>query len=319
LYAGPIPAGAAKLLTMNYTKINQTPYKGVEVEELPTKLESNFTKFRRAPFGSRRLYFNKRDPFFYSGLTTPIGALANKSHLNKAAVNMAYQGRSADFEWNERANYGTCFHLLVGMHEEGDLTFDFDARSWKNVVDSFIQEYHYQDYAGRWFSDIQNDMYAYFQWKKASNVKVLSTEIVVHNAAYKIATPLDLIVEMDFNRKRILANVNFKTGDHPFAAENLLQVGMEKWLWNTSPERPFDLDGSFAWRPKNRRTSPGSYELSPNAKYNIPMFEYVAQSVDVLGLNEPSGKIVTFEGVGEEGIMTALSPQDWLADYQSRV
>lgn len=305
---------------MNYTKINFTQVAGVDVESLPSSLAKHFPRFRRAPFSNGRYYFNNTDPFFYSGLTGPIGYNSDKRHLNKAAINMAYQGRSADFEWNERANYGTCFHLLVGLHEDGSLPFVFGDGDWRKVVQSFIEEYRYHEYAARWYSDIQNDFAAYFQWKQDSEVKVLSTEVVVSSQEWKIATPLDLIVEMKFNRKRILANVNIKTGDHPFPADNLLQVGMEAYLWNQCETRPFDIEGTFAWRPKSRATSPGAYELSKNCMYtedNIPLYNHIGNSVNIFGLNNPSGKIVTFEGDEQSFKIQTLSPWEWLEMAQN--
>lgn len=295
---------------------------GVQVESLPTKLKTDFTRFWRAPFGSSRLYFNSHDNFFYSGLTTPIGFLSeSKKILSKAALELAYKGRIADLEWEIKREYGTLFHLIVGMLEDGTMDgFEFNApnQQWEKILDTFITNRHYQDWRASWVQQLKNDVAAWLTFKKNHNVQVLSTEIVVSAPQYAIATPLDIICEMDWKGKRVLANINLKTGDHPFNDDNITQVGMEQWLWNTSPQRPFDLDESFAWRPKSRDRSPGSYEVKAFSykPENVEQYDYIAKSVRFFGFNEAKSPITYFVGNADDFTIVSKTPLTWLAEFQ---
>jgi hypothetical protein len=310
---------------MNYTKINMADHNGVEVEDLPSwgAIDtSGFTKFRRAPFSNGRFYFNSVDPFFYSGLTNPLGRVMDKRHLHAAAIRAAYEGRDTQFEWEVAANYGTMFHLLVGLHEEGALQFSFENADWEGVLDSFVEEYRYYDFRRVWRDQVRNDFAAYFQWKKDFSVRVLSTEVMVSDRQNAVATPLDIICEMMFGRKKIYANVNIKTGDHAFTEDNLLQIACEAHLWNKTEGKPFSLSGSFCWRPKKRNRTPGAYEMSKNMclKTDTELtarIEYVLYSAKLLGLNKPSGNIVRYHGDQNEWRVEKLTPAQWLQEWQS--
>lgn len=305
---------------MNYAKLDVNTEAGHEVESIPmvgTIDLDLFPRMWRAPFGGSRLYFNKTDPFFYSGLTGPIGRVSDKRFLRDAAVRMAFEGRSADEEWGERAEYGSCFHLLVALHERGELVFSFDNKDWHIVVDSFMDEHRLWEHRKRWVEDIQNDFYAYFQWKKDYEVEVLATEIMVANRDYAIATPLDIVCTMKFNKGRIMANVNLKTGDKGFSDDYATQAGMEAWLFNMHWDQ---MRGSFCFRPKARKTAPGNYEMSKNHYHtdeaSIALYEHIAKGVKLFGLNETNHKFVFYSG--QEGSHQAqhMTAKDWLTIWQ---
>lgn len=299
---------------MNYTNLNKESVAGIDVEHLPVVGDFGaFPHMWRAPFGSARLYFDAGG--FYSGLTGPIGRTEDQSHLNQAAIRLAYQGRSSEFEWRERADYGTVVHLLIGLHESKELIFSFDDDVWKGVVADFIEHGHYHDYAQRWYEDVQNDMAAYFNWKADYNVRVLSVELMVKHR--KVATPLDLIVEMDFNKKRIFANVNIKTGDHGFQDSYYKQVWMEAQLFNKTEGRPFDLTGTFAWRPKDRKRTIAGYELSENCinEFEPKWFDYICDTVELQEMWKPTGKVKRYTGGEGDHKVETLTPDEWLAIF----
>lgn len=305
---------------MNYAKMDFNREAGHEVENIPLVGSidlSPFPKFWRAPFGSSRLYFNKIDPFFYSGLTTPIGRVSDKKFLRDAAVRMAFEGRSADEEWGERADYGSCFHLLVALHERGEVIFSYDDEEWVKVVDSFIEDGRYYDQRNKWIDDIKNDFFAYLSWKRDYEVEVHATEIMVANREYALATPLDIVCTMKFNRGRILANVNLKTGDKGFSDDYAIQAGMEAWLFNQHKD---EMRGSFCWRPKDRKRSPGGYELSKNHYHtdedSLELYTHIAKGVKLFKLNETSHKFQFYSGDATNPKVEYLTAHEWLARWQ---
>lgn len=313
---------------MKYTDYDKVEIKGCEAEvvrtvtgvkDFPIEL---FPNFYRSSFGKQgqRLYARKGDMEFYSGITGAISrsGLVDMSGLNKARVNLAYQGIDADAKWSERAEYGSCFHLLVALHERGELRFTFGGTDWVQVVDDFIAEFGLFSFRKQWIADIKNDFAAWFQFKKDKNVRIITTEVMAAHEVWRIATPLDIIAEIDFNRGRIVCNINLKTGDtHAFGDSYYLQTAMEAYLYNRQiGEHKYKLQGSFCWRPKTRASTPGAYELSKNTigTFTEEHFEHVGRTALYGNLYKASGAIVTYNGDEENVIVNVLTPYEWLAD-----
>lgn len=317
-YRGKTPKQVKQQI--NASLLNTETFQGVQVEDLPTRL-TGMPHFWRARFNSStggRLYFNKTANHFYSGITTPIGAVSSgKMILQKAALEAAYKGRIADLEWAVARDYGSLLHLLISLVEEGLMVFKFEGGEWENLLEQFVVNGYYYDWRQIWRQQIRNDMAAYLRFKKDHNVVVLSSETVVSSDKWRIATPLDLIVEMDWKGQRIKANINLKSGDKPFTEENIAQVGMEMWLWNQEPRRPFDLDKTFLWRPKGRERSPGNYEVKEGNPAQVEFFEYVGQTCLLQEMYVAKGKVVIFEGDSEEFKITTIEPLDWLKLWQA--
>lgn len=317
-----------------FTNYDTSEQSGLIVEDVRTVVNPEFgdfplelfPNFWRSPFGSpnQRLYARKGHPEFFSGISSLASAcgLTDKSGLNKARVTMAFQGLDADIKWNERANYGSCLHLLIALHERNELKFVFGLHDWTEVVEDFITSYGYHSLREQWYADIQNDMAAYFSFKRDSNVKIVTTEVMVCHDDWHIATPLDIVAQMDFGGKRIFANINIKTGDtHPFSEDYFIQTCLEAYLYNRQIEKngkknKYSLNGSFCWRPKTRSKTPGNYELSKNTinLYTEDDFLYIAEYVKRKKPYVPSSdsKIVTFHGNEENSKIIIRTPYEWL-------
>lgn len=307
-----------------YTKYDTGIYKGTEVESVPVVAAKGFPKdyfenMYRAPFGSdSRWYFRAGEQEFYSGLTGPIGSFMDKSFLAKASKKMALEGVDSDDVWGERANYGSCVHLLVALHERGELVFKFNDDEWLEVMEDFLQDYGYQHLRSQWQEDIQNDMAMWFQFKKDHKVKVMATELMVRYEPWRIATPLDIICGMDFGGGRILANVNLKTGDKQFGDSYYVQACMEAFMYNEMmPLEKWKLKGSFCLRPKSRKTNVGDFELSKNCinLYTKEYMDYIGQGCILREQYKPKGHVKRFSG--EDGRFTAekITPYQWLSEF----
>lgn len=183
----------------------------------------------------------------------------------------------------------------------------------------FIQTYGYQSYLPKWEEDLQNDMAAYFKWKKDYDVKVVATEIMVRHEAWRIATPLDIICAMNFGGKRIMANVNLKTGDKGFSDAYGLQACMEAYMFNgMMPDKKFKLKGSFCLRPKLRSRCTGDYELSKNhiSEYSEDDMNFVGNTVVRFKRYQPKGNVKIFEGNEKQFSATSFSPYEWLTYFK---
>jgi hypothetical protein len=324
-----------KTIMGKYTNYDCENLDGLDVEVVRTVVNPQFSDFPldrfphfwRSPFGKKdqRLYARKGHGEFFTGISSLAGksGISNKDGLQKAEIDLAFRGIDARQKWSERAEYGSCFHLLVALHERGELRFAFGEHDWVEVVDDFIATNGFFSFRKQWIEDIQNDFHCYFKFKKESDVKVITTEVMAARDDWFMATPLDIIAEMTFNRKRIIANINLKTGDtFPFDEGYYFQTSLEAYLYNRQIEKggskhKYSLDGSFCWRPKTRAKTPGAYELSKNAinSYTEEDFAHAAWLVKRNKMYIPStdSKIVTFHGDESNNQIIIRTPYEWLA------
>lgn len=319
-------------MTTNYAQLDIERHNGQDIEKVPVVTKQGFPaqyfkNFFRAPFGANdgRWYFNVDELQFYSGLT---GALSksgqretDKKGLIDARVRMASEGRSADEEWGERADYGSLVHLMIALHERGEIQFNFGGGDWEDVLNDHIQRGGYFKERRKWEEDMLNDMAMWFNFKKDYDVEVLATEIMVYKPEWRIATPLDIVCRMNFNRQRINANINLKTGDKQFGESYYLQVAMEAYMYNElMQDEDYKLQGTFCLRPKQRSTSPGKYELSKNCIDVFPTrkFEFIGENVVLNEYYKPTGKVKTFIGTEDSFEMRVLDAYQWLAEFSNK-
>lgn len=285
-----------------------------------------------------RHYFRKGVDFFYSGITNPINKVADKTYLNKVKVDMAKNGEDADFMWGEKMNYGTAFHALVSYHERVDDTriefifHDDSPEGWMGVVKQIAEETGYPHEYKSWCSRIQNDMACWFNFKKEKNVKVLASELCVWHDGWRLCTPLDLVVEMDFGaKKRIVANINIKTGTGSFGSDYIKQVALEHFMFNehlrvNKADEKLFLEGTFLWSPKDRDRSPAQFNLSPNywskkdgyKDVTMKDFQYLADTVRYHHLDWPSGTIRIFNGKEDNFTMKEIKPLEYLEIFNKQ-
>lgn len=280
---------------------------------------------------SKRVYYRKGFPQFYSGITGAIekSGLVDKSFLNKARLKAAFEGEDIDIEWGEKRDYGSVLHTLVSLHERRDdfwRPFIFDemhehGAAWREDVRKWSIEYGCPHNYALWCSQVENDFAAWFTFKKEYNVRVIASEIPVFHDEWLIATPLDIVCEMDFNKKRIYANINLKTGTGSDGKDYTLQVAMEAYLWNRTMKEKgatkFILGGTFTWKPKDRLRSPGNYNLSKNyiTEHSEDEMNHVASGVRLNRHNEPKGIIRVYSGGEEDFSVTAKTPLEYLKEF----
>lgn len=97
------------------------------------------------------------------------------------------------------------------------------------------------------------------QWVKDSNVVPIAMEQSVVNDVLGYAGTVDLICEMDFNKQRVVAIVDFKSGSNVYD-DYAIQLEMYRLGWNRSNRGVNAVTHVFNWSPKDWAKSP-SYAL----------------------------------------------------------
>ncbi len=276
-----------------------------------------------------RYYFKKGKPFFYMGVTGPIGVswIGQKMSkaLNKVKLSHAMEtGEDISEAWGERADYGTLFHTMVKLHYDfmnGDgkkgVKCVITDRLWLNTCVALCDEMGYtkEHFFNEWHDDLINDFAAWFNFCKEKNVKVLGCEVQVCDDMLRFATCLDIVCELDFNRGRKRAYIDIKTGTHASPSDSYAcQCALGVYMFNNNTTGE-PIECAFIWNPKDRVKNPTDFYFSKDlAKaYNADDFELISRIAIKSGMATPKGyKIRYYQN--EDGTITATreTPQEYL-------
>ena len=300
-----------------------------EKDPEPVELLSNENYYKdlfetayRFPFAdsSKRYYFDKQG-VIYSGLTGVISShpLFDKSYLAKVAHQRALEdGINVYTEWSQAADYGTLLHTFISMHEILDTEFKFsfdNPGDWLNYVKEYCNKLGYSHLIPKWCNMIQNDMAAWFAFKKERNVKVLLSEVCVKDTTLGIMTPIDIVCELDWDRKRQIATINLKSGKSISYPDIKFQSYVESLLFNQAiPDATKKATVSLLWRPKERDKKPCEYEISVNLidQFSLSDVSILGYIVKVKGLNKPKGVILNISGGEENLTINKLSAEEYV-------
>ena len=165
------------------------------------------------------------------------------------------QGSGAD-EAEERAHYGTFLHV-----ECADLmingTYDLDKLSSKLQI--YLTTHNLPQSHLSWTDELKKDILSFGQFVIDRNVKPLAIEICLWHPRDKYAGALDIVCSMDFNKKRINAIVDIKSGRKGFYESHEIQLHAYLDMWKIHfPDTV--IDKVFNWSPKSFRKAP-TYNL----------------------------------------------------------
>jgi len=205
-----------------------------------------------------RYYYNfgeDGEPKFYTSVTTLIkNTLPTPPALIKwMADKGAEDGKN---EAMERACYGTCMHHLCGM-----LLIDgkLDLGVVPNVLQQIALRENIQPQKG-WVEELRKDALSFAQFMIEREVQPLAIEIVLYHPTDGYAGALDLVCSMMWNRKRINAIVDMKSGRKGFYESHEVQLGAYKEMFNIHfPDVP--IEGVFNFSPKAWRGTIPTYNL----------------------------------------------------------
>jgi hypothetical protein len=250
---------------------------------------------------SNRYYyrFEKGEPVFYTSVTTLIkNTLPTSPHLIKWMISKG--GDAGKDEALSRAAYGTflheqCAELLIHGR------YDLDKLSEKLAI--FLTKEKVTAEKG-WEDELKKDVLAFAQFIIDRNVKPLAIEICLYHPTDGYAGALDLVCEMDFNKKRIRAVVDLKSGRKGFYESHEVQLGAYLEMWKVHfPDTP--VERTFNWSPKAWRKVP-TYNLQDQTdSKNIKKLPYLVELAKIEAdkrediITIVSGQINLLEGISK--------------------
>ncbi|GIV35366.1 MAG: hypothetical protein KatS3mg031_2901 [Chitinophagales bacterium] len=185
-----------------------------------------------------------------------------------------------------RAEYGTLMQLLfVEISKKG--VFHVKA------LEEIIEQYPYEE-APAWRHELLKDAAAWAQFMHDNELRIIAAEFPVWSDEMHIAGTIDFVVEMNFNKKRINAIIDVKSGKKGFYDSHELQLEIYRRAWNENYGKLLEVEYIFNFAPKDWRTAP-TYTLK-NQTGTI-FKETILQRVQVAkaeGLFERVPKIISW-------------------------
>jgi hypothetical protein len=160
----------------------------------------------------------------------------------------------------ERSHYGTMFHILANNYLKNG-RIDLDKINIYIAQYAETEKLTERDVEG-WDKMLSKHILAFAQFVNDKNVTPLALEhIITHRADdelnLNVAGAIDLVCEMDFGKKRVLAIVDYKSGN--IRDSHKYQLLCYQYFWNKKyPDHQVGM--IFNFRPKDWSGSP-SYEL----------------------------------------------------------
>jgi hypothetical protein len=281
----------------------------------------------RAPFGGgdTRYYFTLRHPFFFAGYSAWTNGVVPKSpHFLEWLRKSGVEGQEYALE---RREYGSAFHHVVAEFERSaERHFSFNApQDWvKDIVKQYITNtgMSFDVTFDRWWRWLKNDMFAWLQFKRDYNVRVLACELPVYDEQWRIASPIDVVCVMTIKGSEELALIDIKATDKPIG-DNLdykLQLAFLKHAYNLLYNaQTGQAHTTYNWSLMDRSKSPGKYRLTRqdfDADFTHELFIRLAEMCNALKINEPSGHLTDFIDDVDGPAMIRFRPSEWLKEFQ---
>lgn len=261
-----------------------------EIEKVETYYIDE-TKLKKQPYTVYRIKIKGGRIYFtidpdgtvtrYISLTTLTKhTLPTSEALIKWQCSLGYEAAKAYM--NERANYGSCFHVALGEFlTKGEWNFN-NAETWiqMQVAKGVIKECNVEKYA----DELNKDVAAFAQFCVEYKVKPIAIELIlVSKDGY--ATLLDLVCKMTVKvdgldhanpyksgerkglprevkvEKEITGLINFKSSKSgSFYEDQEIQLAFEQRLFEENyPE--IKIDEVYNWSPKDYRGNTPTYNL----------------------------------------------------------
>lgn len=212
---------------------------------------------RRVDGRGQRFYYavTEDDIKLVPSVTSVIRAtLPTPQHLVKWWCELGYD--NAKRVLAEKAHYGTLMHILCAQLLQ-DNTFDLN-RTGEYVAEYIAVEKITFD-TSYWEYELKRDLLAFAQFCAEKEVTVIAIEASLMSERLGYAGTLDLVCELTFNRKRVRAIVDMKSGRKGLWEDYEIQLAAYRQLWN-DVNRDWPVEMIFNWSPKDWRKDP-TYEL----------------------------------------------------------
>lgn len=193
----------------------------------------------------------KKSVVIVPSVTTIIDkTLPMPDHVVKWYCDLGYH--EAKREMNRRAHYGTALHILVSKLLT-EKTIDLEQVG--EHAAAYIAE-HSLPFDTRWWEyEMKKDLLSIANWAAEKDVTPIAIEVPMVSAEMGYAGTADIICELTFNRKRVIALVDLKSGRNGFTTKHEAQLAAYRQLWNfLVPEVPVEMIFNLA--PKDWRKDP---------------------------------------------------------------
>jgi len=220
-------------------------------------------RIKRIQKGRHRFYFTAIEEKinFYISLTSAVSKMLPNPHLSKWRGELG--NVLADEVSKTAAHYGTLYHIIIAEFlKKGELDFD---KLNDEVCDYLVQVGLPMALSSEWFERIHKDMLSFFQFVIEKNVEPVAIEFPIVSDRYGIGTLIDLVCTMDFNGKRVNAEVDFKSGKKGFFEAHEMQLIIGRDMWNDLYSDEFPITHIFNFAPNDWRKTP-SYKLKNQSK-----------------------------------------------------
>lgn len=156
-----------------------------------------------------------------------------------------------------RAHYGTLLHILIASFLE---TKELDLSDVDSRCAAYIEANHVEGDTYTWCDDLKSDLLAFAEFCADRKVRPLHTELIMINKALGYAGTADIVCELEWRRRRVIAVVDIKSGRGKDSEEHGLQLSAYKELFNSYPNYSSHVTHCFKWSPKSWQSKP-TYDL----------------------------------------------------------
>lgn len=297
--------------------------------EIKKILEEARTPFFRATIGSGgRFYLIPRIPGAFCGYSR-----WTKNVLPTSDFLLNYIANADEFTRAERTKaieYGSAFHHIVAEFERGGREMAISGPNslwWQNILEQYATRTGLPlSFLNSWRRDLLNDMSAWQKFKKEYDVNVLACEYPVFCSENRIATPVDVICEMAWKKKKILAAIDIKatTADVSGYDSYLLQMLFIQYAFNKTFET-IKITNVFNWSLKDRLRSPADYRLKERdfsdkpggiTKTALNLYMKIAAARQ---LHVPTGNVIYFTNSSNgEIVCTTITAEQWIENWHQK-
>jgi len=240
------------------------------------------------------MYFKKAKKLAYLPGTTSVDDNTSQppAYLTKWRYDMVARYGSVDAMEgfvDDTAAYGTIMHTLIAWYINGSLPV-IGSQSWKDQVCMLItlQDGRIPDiYYPLWDRRLRKDLTCWNQFMIDRNVKVHLMEFACGSTDLGVAGQIDLVCTMDFNRARVNAILDMKSGKKSTGQGNTkaTQLGIYKllfdrvfpdWKYGDTGKSPMGITKFFNWHPNDYSEVP-----SKDTGLVVPTYELVNQTDSV--------------------------------------
>ena len=204
---------------------------------------------RRYEKSGKRWYYSTDDFVLYPSVTTILHATSPTPYgILKWYADLGWDG--AEQRKNDAGEYGSCFHALAEwMMHKGELDVE-------SALNYYLQFNKKLEYSTALLVRLQKDLAALIQFIVEHEVRSIDVEYRGVGCGY--GGTVDLICEMKFNKKRVIAIVDYKTGSlHDDARLQL--AAYARLVANTAG---LEIEGLLNWQPSDWTKDTPTYKLT---------------------------------------------------------